>query len=563
MSSIASDVITITNPKIVNYFTTHTSLSVEYVLLLMIDLMDKTTQDSIGPSMVSQMLEQMKLMNTHMNQVSTNINSYNTDIISRVQCIMIDFKDKYIQDVRDIVATNTLEKIPYLLKEQESHINTNMNLLLNDISTKSNDNISSKMTDIFKELQSNIHDNTTKLSTNPEILKDFIMSIDNKFTMSLMNTQQILNTSTQQIAYNIQEIRSNQEKTSTLVNDIVHTNISDLKKYSDQQFLSLQTISSTNQVTVNELLKKMDNSAFKGKLSENILYNILQTLYPMGNIHFNAGTLKESGDFIVEREGLPKVLFENKKWERPIIKTEVQKFIRDAEINNCCGVLLSQDTTIANKYNYEIDIYDGNVLVYVHYANNDPEKIKIAVDIIDHLKPMLDDTINSSQNDYIHKDVLYHINKEYSFFLEQKLSMSRMVRDFQQSMYKKIDELSMPSLHDYLSSRYGEAIITDKCKYCSKVCRNIAALKQHLRHCTKKMESSSISDENTIDDLENDLLENDHSDSVDTVIDNSINNSDEQQPTTIILSNEPTEEKKKKSKKQTKINYTIDKKEKK
>ncbi len=561
MSSIASDVITITNPKIVNYFTTHTSLSVEYVLLLMIDLMDKTTQDSIGPSMVSQMLEQMKLMNTHMNQVSTNINSYNTDIISRVQCIMIDFKDKYIQDVRDIVATNTLEKIPYLLKEQESHINTNMNLLLNDISTKSNDNISSKMTDIFKELQSNIHDNTSKLSTNPEILKDFIMSIDNKFTMSLMNTQQILNTSTQQISYNIQEIRSNQEKTSTLVNDIVHTNINDLKKHNDHQFLSLQNISSTNQVTVNELLKKMDNSAFKGKLSENILYNILQTLYPMGNIHFNAGTLKESGDFIVEREGLPKVLFENKKWERPIIKTEVQKFIRDAEINNCCGVLLSQDTTIANKYNYEIDIYDGNVLIYVHYANNDPEKIKIAVDIIDHLKPMLDDTINSSQNDYIHKDVLYHINKEYSFFLEQKLSMNRMIGDFQKAMNKKIEELSMPSLHDYLSSRYGEAMITDKCKYCNKSCKNIASLKQHLRHCSKKLESSSISDDFEFNDSDNQLLENDDGDSLESA--NEIDIIHEQQPTSIILSTQPIEEKeekKKKSKKQTKINYTIDKK---
>jgi hypothetical protein len=504
MAHITDDTIIITNPKVISYFKSHTSISVEYVLLLMIDLMDKTTQDSIGTNLASQMLEQLKVMNTNINQVSSNIHAYNADMISRIQCIMIDVKDKYIQDVKDIVTTNTLERIPYLLKEQETHINTNMNLLLNDITTKSNDTISSKMSDIIKDLQSNIHENTSRLSTNPEILKDFIMSIDNKFTMSLMNTQQILNSSTQQISYNIQEIRSNQEKTTSVVNDIVKSNIIDLKHYNDQQFLSLQNISSTNQVTVNELLKKMDNSAYKGKLAENILFNILQSLYPMGYIHFNAGSLKESGDFIVEREDKPKILFENKKWDRPIIKTEVQKFIRDTEINKCCGVLLSQDTAIANKYNYEIDVYDGNVLVYVHFANNDPDKIKIAVDIIDHLKPMLDDTSNSSHHDTIHKDVLYNINKEYSNFVQQKLTLTRMIRDFQQSVYKQIDQINLPILSNYLSSRYGEAMISDICKYCNKSCKNIAALKQHLRHCPKKIENSSeATEDNNIDDLDN------------------------------------------------------------
>ena len=84
-------------------------------------------------------------------------------------------------------------------------------------------------------------------------------------------------------------------------------------------------------------------------------------------------------------------MIENKDWGKNVVQEEVKKFIHDIETQNCSGVFLSQNYGIANKENFEINIHDGNVLIYVHEANNDPEKIKLAIDIIDHFKARIND----------------------------------------------------------------------------------------------------------------------------------------------------------------------------
>ena len=103
------------------------------------------------------------------------------------------------------------------------------------------------------------------------------------------------------------------------------------------------------------------------------------------------GKTKETGDIMVERMHKPKVLVENKIWNRSVVQAEVVKFIRDIEVQNCCGIFLSQNGKITTKENYEINIHNGNVLVYVHDVHNDADKIKLAFDIVDHLKDKLDE----------------------------------------------------------------------------------------------------------------------------------------------------------------------------
>ena len=118
------------------------------------------------------------------------------------------------------------------------------------------------------------------------------------------------------------------------------------------------------------------------------------------------------------------IIVENKDWERPVIQEEVKKFLRDIDMQKCCGLFLSQKTTITTKENYEINVHDGNVLVYVHCVNNDPEKIKIAIDIVDAFHNMLknlDEESCSEENmNTISKEVTDHINVEYQNFLSKK-----------------------------------------------------------------------------------------------------------------------------------------------
>ena len=204
---------------------------------------------------------------------------------------------------------------------------------------------------INKDTEKFVKSNITESS-----LQTFISQIDQKLTSSLFNTQQ-------QITQNM----SNQEQR-------LDQKITDIQEKTNSQ----NTTSLSLNTQVSDLLKKLENSSAKGKMSENILVNILHSLYPSGQID-HVGQTKETGDVILSRKDKPKILIENKDWGKNVVQEEVKKFIHDIETQNCSGLFLSQNYGIANKENFEINLHDGNVLIYVHEANNDPDKIKIAI----------------------------------------------------------------------------------------------------------------------------------------------------------------------------------------
>jgi hypothetical protein len=163
----------------------------------------------------------------------------------------------------------------------------------------------------------------------------------------------------------------------------------------------------------------------------------------------------------------------------------VKKFIHDVDTQNCSGLFLSQEGGIVNKDNFEINIHNRNVLLYIHNVNYNPEIIKIAIDIIDSFKSKLDEI--TLTDDYpISKDNLEEINREYQIFAEQKLNQLKLVKEFSQKMIKSIEDLQLPSLEKMLSSRFGY-ITSGKfiCEKCNFIGKNPLALSVHKRTCDK------------------------------------------------------------------------------
>ena len=68
----------------------------------------------------------------------------------------------------------------------------------------------------------------------------------------------------------------------------------------------------------------------------------------------------------IKRHQKKTILFENKYYSTNVQKYEVLKFIRDCDEQNCSGILLSQNTGICTKDNFQIDIQNNNVLIYIH-----------------------------------------------------------------------------------------------------------------------------------------------------------------------------------------------------
>jgi hypothetical protein len=275
----------------------------------------------------------------------------------------------------------------------------------------------------------------------------------------------------------------------------------------ENRLSEIKDISSTNSATQSQLhsnmgdiLRKMENSSSKGKLSENILFNILHTLYPTAQID-SVGSIKETGDVILIRKDKPTILFENKNYDKNVGQEEVKKFLRDIETQNCSGIMLAQHYGITNKDNFEIDTHNNHVLVYLHKVEYDADKIKAAVDIIDYFKSKIVD-IETIGGDSINidKDVLDEINKEYQLFINNKLAHIKTIKDFHQKLLTQVDEIKIPSLEHYLSKLYAtSASKEDICEYCNYVAKNPRALTAHYRGCTeKKNHNKDIKVENIV-----------------------------------------------------------------
>jgi hypothetical protein len=449
--------ITITTPKVVDFYEKHPSISFEFTSLLMVELLEKMNNETVNNIMITQMFERLSSIENQVKDVSTSISRNSEEFLLKINKMLIDIQKEHIDTIKQIVNTNSSDRIAPLLKDSTEITISKINNLLNDSGTKTTNNLNSKITEAIRELQFSIHNDMSKLTSNPENIKDVLLSLQQNFIV-----------------------------TTTKLEMNMNKNLDDIKKLNEEQYLSIKNETVSNQSSLSDLLKKLECAPTKGQISENILSNILQSIYPYAEIDF-VGKTKESGDFIMDRIDKPRILIENKNWSCNVFQEEVKKFVRDIEIRNCSGIFLSQNTGIANKHNYEINIHKGNVLVYVHNVNNDPDKIKIAIDIIDHFKERLNE-LTVSDVDSISKETLNEINNEYLNFTTQRTNMNKLLKDFTTNMTKQIDSIAMPCLKEYLSSNFGEHLSLEKCDYCGKTFKNFAAVKAHQRSCDKKIE---------------------------------------------------------------------------
>jgi len=481
--------LTCNNKKVWDFYQEHKNIDFESMNIIFVDIMLNLSQDmnsSLSNNIAAQLLNNVKSLQSQVNSVSDSLNKLQAETINTFGNKFNEFKKEYFEDVKMILSTNTSDKIAPLVKEYNSILLDKIFIMVNDVIPKNNENLNKQIQENIKVLHNSMNEDTNKLvnsTINKKSLDEFINILDNKISNTISNSQQMINT-----------IVSSSEKR-------LDTTINQMKTSTEKHILDIKDISSSNQTTqvmlqnnVGELLKKMEVSSCKGKMSENVLFNILQSLYSTAQIDI-VGDQKETGDIMLTRKNKPTILIENKNWSRNVIQDEVKKFIRDVEIQGCCGLFLSQNYGIANKENFEININDGNVLLYVHEVRNDAEKIRIAIDMIDNFKYKLDEIIINNGNSYtIDKEVLDEINKEYQYFVSQKLLQIKTVKDFGQKMIKQIEENDFPSLEKFLSTRYAFSSSKYVCEFCDFVGKNQSAMSAHKRGCKSKLNIVTMDD---------------------------------------------------------------------
>lgn len=216
-----------------------------------------------------------------------------------------------------------------------------------------------------------------------------------------------------------------------------------------------------------------------------------------------ASISKDNNFFQLTRENKPSVfieLFQHK--DRNISLQEVQQFQKHSAEKNTHSILISQHTGITGKSHFYIEIIHNRVLIYLHFLENNSEKIQMAVDIIDSLSSKLSEFSLNNDNKYsIPKEILDDINREYQSFIHQKESILSFIKDSHKKLMAQIEEIKFLSLDKYLSTRYSSI---KKQGYTCDLCNSfhvptLKGLAAHKRGCLRKNTGAfdSHADKNT------------------------------------------------------------------
>ncbi len=463
--------LTLTNQKVWNFYDEHKNLDFENMNILFVDILDnllRNTNPTLDANIAATLLDNMKTLQGQINNIGNTVAKNQTDISTMFTMKFIDFKREYMEDMKLILSTNATDKVAPIIKEYNDALLDKTRIMVSEIVPKNNDVLHRSLENSLQQLQTSINTDTNnllKLSVTTDVLDKFSSSLDDKFATTLMNSQNLLNSL----------ITSTEQRIDTRL-----TEIKDISSTNSSSQVSLCN-------NISDLLKKMENSSSKGKISENLLFNVLHSLYPTAQIE-SVGTTKETGDIILKRKDKPIILFENKNYDRNVGQEEVRKFLRDVEIQNCSGIMLAQHFGITNKNNFEIELHNNNVLLYLHKVEYDADKIKAAIDSIDYFKSCLDELeTDSGEQINMSKDFLDDINKEYQNFVNNKLTHIKTIKDFQQKLISQVDDIKLPSLEHYLSRMYASSASKENiCDYCNYVAKNVRALTAHHRGCALK-----------------------------------------------------------------------------
>jgi len=442
-------------------------------------------------------------LKTQLQTIHHNVSELKSDITNNVSAKLTDFKNDYISSIKNIFnenLDNDKSEIINRIEANNSIFIDKTKLLLNETITKDINEHNKHITHLVENNNNSLIDKTKLLiaenqdkymgqvnltlqhfqhSLSNEInnllktdddnaVKNFIASFDSKCSAMFQTVQQpvfsFLTASEQRIQSNIEII-----KDTTL------------------------TTQSKNAATMDDLssyLKKFNNSSIKGAICESELDSVLTQMFPSSEV-VNTSGMKASCDFLLKRENKSNILFENKAYDRNVNPDEVQKFIRDIETMKMNGIFLSQTSGISRKKNFQVDLHNGCVLVYIHNTNYSREKIQMAIDIIDNLSERIQELDSEEEHEnIISKALLDEINQEYIEFNKQRDEIILTSKDYQKRLISQLENLKMNALNKYLSNKYANVQKTGyTCVHCNIFqAQTKKSLSAHVRACKKQHE---------------------------------------------------------------------------
>jgi hypothetical protein len=347
-----------------------------------------------------------------------------------------DFKKSYTQELNTILNNTTNEKTINAIKEYNESVQDKTKILFNEMFPKNNEIITNQINNTFNNFNSLISSSELRIQNNIE--------------SKLSNIGVISNT---------------------------------------------QNIISEN---INTLINKFHGSSTKGAFSEVSIFEGLSKIFPYGNVEHVGNRINNIGDILLSRKDKNTIMIENKEYESVVSQSEIDKFIENALINKCDGIMLSQNSQIKNKDDFEININGELILIYICNMGYNIDKIRTAISIIDHLKSQINFINKDKVNVSLSKEEIDQINVEYNGLLASKNYIIKMLNESHTKIVKEIESIKVPTMEYILVKEYGIKLTNQEiCKWCEQPFKNYAGVRAHMKSCKKYLESEQFTIDKT------------------------------------------------------------------
>lgn len=217
------------------------------------------------------------------------------------------------------------------------------------------------------------------------------------------------------------------------------------------------------------------SSSKKGQVTEDILFNNLTNLFSDSEV-INTSSISNSGDIQIKKDNKPMILIDSKNFKSNVPKIDIEKFYRDTELNNSCGILCSSNSGISNRQNLEIDIKDKNIYVFISNHQYDNTLFKLAIDIIYNIYDIIKD--KCTDNIEVSKELFQRLKIEYNFFLT---TFKQYIDNIKINIIS-IEKLAFNQLDEFFKrSNLTNQIKPFSCQLCGTPFGSDKTLKHHLK----------------------------------------------------------------------------------
>jgi hypothetical protein len=453
----------ITDTDVIAFYKDHPELDINHINRVFIDILKQLSINfsrTLDNTMTTQIL-------SIVSDIKGEVYKLNSDIAIK----LIDVKKDYIENIKTLFShseLSTQEKINHLLEKSNDSLLSKTTILVNDIIPKTHDKNYQSIENCIKQFFSTIVDDTKQIlkMNGSEKSLQIEDNINKNINKMFSNIQQSL----------FNAIQSSETRT--------FSNIQQMNENIILQKQIQENLSSELNVFLN---KYKSNSSVKGNVSECELYSLLQKIVPNDFI-VSCASEASSCDIRLTRKDkrLPTILFENKDYSTTVNSEEVDKFERDLKLQRCHGIFISQNSPIAYKNNYQIDIIGNIIHLYIPNAGYDIEKIKLGINIIDSLSEKLN-TVVIDPNEEIYEisiDDFENLKKEYCDFANRKVELLDLIKIVTKQLTDKLDAIALPVLKKLTVGNTETKQLGIVCSLCNKFnAKNKASLGAHMKYC--------------------------------------------------------------------------------